>query len=120
MADSPNALSALKDILRLHLGSNPRAGNKQIDAIQSLENRSIVRHQNQDGWRGFVRGSELKLVMDREQFAQASPVLFCAVLRHFFRMYASVNNIIELNLETRDIKGIQKQWQPLAGAKIVL
>jgi type VI secretion system protein ImpG len=122
LADSPKALSALKDILRLHLGYNSRAGNKQIDAILSLENRSIVRHMSQDGWRGFVRGSALTLTMDQEQFknVNSSAVLFCSVLRHFFRMYASVNNIIELNLATRDIREPQKQWQPLAGGKVVL
>ncbi|MFZ6675470.1 type VI secretion system baseplate subunit TssF [Undibacterium sp. Xuan67W] len=122
LANKPEALSALKDILRLHLGSNPRNGSKQIDAISSLENRSIVRHLSQDGWRGFVRGSEIKLVMDQNQFknVNASPVLFCSVLRNFFRLYASVNNIVELNLETQQIKGTQKQWAPLAGAKIVL
>jgi type VI secretion system protein ImpG len=122
LVNRPEALSALKDILRLHLASNPRSGNKQIDAILSLENRSIVRHLSQDGWRGFVRGSEIKLVMDQNQFknVNASAVLFCSVLRNFFRMYASVNNIVELNLETHHIKGSQKQWPPMAGAKIVL
>jgi type VI secretion system protein ImpG len=120
LSDGPAALSALKDILRLHLGANANHGHRQINAIQNLRQRSIVRHVGQDGWRGFVRGSALTLTLDRAAFDAASPVLFCAVLRHFFRMYASVNHLTELHLETNDIKGIQKQWLPLAGATIAL
>ena len=118
LSNGPRALAALKDILRLHLGTNPNAGHKQIDAIQKLESRAIMRHVGRDGWRGFVRGTEIKLYIDQAQFSGASPVLFCSVLRHFFTLYTSVNSIVEVQLETTDIKG--KQWQPLAGAKIVL
>lgn len=121
LTDEPNALGALKDILRLHLGSNAKAGHKQIDGIANLRCRPIMRHvRNEDGWRGFVRGKALQLEMDRTQFEEASPVLFCSVLRHFFCLYATVNNLVEVSLETQDIKGIQKQWQPQAGAKPVL
>lgn len=125
LANDPK-LGALKDILRLHAGSNSTAANKQIDGITSLHTRPIMRHvNNADGWRGFVRGSELCIEMDRSQFEENSPVLFCSVLRHFLCLYATVNNLVEVNLATRDIKGVQsqggiKQWQPLRGAKPVL
>jgi type VI secretion system protein ImpG len=120
LSDGPVALRALKDILRLHLGSNPGRGQTQIDAIENLRSRNIMRQVGQDGWRGFVRGSELTLTMDGAAFRTGSPVLFCSVLRHFLRSYASVNHLIELQLETNDIKGPQKQWQPLTGTTIAL
>lgn len=120
LSAGPTALRALKDILRLHLGSNPDMGQTQIDAIKELRSRNVVRHIGQDGWRGFVRGSELKLVLDRTAFSAGSPVLFCSVLRQFLRMYASVNHLVELHLETNDIKGPQKQWPPLTGTTIAL
>ena len=120
LSDGPVALRALKDILRQHLGSNPHMGQGQIDAIKSLHSRKIMRHLEQDGWRGFVRGNELTLQIDSKSFGSGSPVLFCSVLRHFLRMYASVNHFVEVNLETIDIKGGQKQWLPLAGKNIAL
>ena len=121
LAGNSDALAALKDILRLHLGSNAIAGHKQIDAISNTHCRPIMRHvRNADGWRGFVRGTALSLEMDRLQFVEASPVLFCSVLRHFFCLYATVNNLVEVSLETQDLKGTPKQWPPQAGAKPVL
>jgi type VI secretion system protein ImpG len=116
----PIALSAFKDILRLHLGANQDGGWKQIDAIDELRSRRIMRHFGQDGWRGFVRGCELTVAMDTLAFGAGSPVLFCSVLRHFLRGYASVNHLIEVTLETRNIKGSNKPWQALAGTAIAL
>jgi len=46
--------------------------------------------------------------------------LFCAVLRYFFTLYATVNNLIEVSLDTQDIKGNPDKWQPLAGVRPVL
>lgn len=118
--DGPTALRALKDILRLHLGSNPSMAHTQIDAIKNLKSRNIMRHIGLDGWRGFVRGSELTVEIDKIAFTSGSPVLFCSILRQFLRMYASVNHLVELQLETNDIKGTQKKWQPLTGTTIAL
>lgn len=120
LADGPQALSALKDILRLHIGTNKIGGLKHIDGLTALSCRSVVRHVGQDGWRGFVRGSQVRLEMDRNKFDDGSPVLFCEVLRRFFALYATVNNLVEVSLETQDIKGTRKQWQALAGAQTVL
>jgi type VI secretion system protein ImpG len=120
LADGPQAMTALKDILRLHVGPLKTQGMKQIDGLLSLRCEPITRHIRKDGWRGFVRGNRIHLEMDRHQFEGASPVLFCAVLRHFFTLYATVNNLIEVSLDTQDIKGNPDKWQPLAGARPVL
>lgn len=123
LADDPGALNALKDILRMHVGANMAAGHMQIDAITHMHCRTITRQvRKQDGWRGFVRGTGLTLDMDRGKFrdGHASPVLFCAILRHFFCLYATVNTLVEVNLETQDIKGPQNRWPSQAGAKPVI
>ncbi|RDU94738.1 type VI secretion system baseplate subunit TssF [Trinickia dinghuensis] len=114
------ALSALKDILRLHVGPHQNRGWKQIEAIKEMRSRSIARHVGRDGWRGFVRGCELTLVMEPMDFGAGSTVLFCSVLRHFLRAYASVNHLVEVTLETRNLKGTEKQWHALAGTAIAL
>ncbi|WP_414449368.1 type VI secretion system baseplate subunit TssF [Burkholderia sp. 22PA0099] len=116
----PVALAALKDILRLHVGTQRESGWAQIDAIQALRSRSIMRHVGRDGWRGFVRGVELTVTMDPSDIGAASTVLFCSVLRHFLRGYASVNHLVEVALETRNLKGSHKPWQPSAGTAIAL
>lgn len=116
----PIALSALRDILRLHVGSNVERGRKQIEAITELRSRTIMRHVGLDGWRGFVRGSGLTVVMAPLDSGAGSAVLFASVLRQFLRMYASVNHLVEVDLETRNIKGKQKQWQAQHGIAIAL
>jgi type VI secretion system protein ImpG len=120
LADGPQALAALKDILRLHVGANKGAGLKQIDAIGALTCRPVMRPVDKDGWRGFVRGSHVQLELDRSQFNDSNPVLFGSVLRHFFTLYANVNSLVELSLKAQDIHQETTQWQPLAGARTVL
>ena len=120
LADGQHALSALKDILRLHVGANKSSGLKQIDAITSMSSRPVMRPVVKDGWRGFVRGSHVQLEMDRTRFNDSNPVLFCSVLRHFFTLYANVNSLVELSLKSQDIQEDHTQWHPLSGARTVL
>ena len=120
LADGPQALPALKDILRLHVGANKEAGLKQIDALTGLSCRPVMLPVDKDGWRGFVRGIHVQLEMNRSHFNDSNPVLFCSVLRHFFTLYANINNLVEVSLKTRDIQEGPTQWQALAGAKTIL
>lgn len=120
LADGEQALSALKDILRLHLGPNQSSSMRQIDSILSVRCRPTMHHRHSDGWRGFVRGQDVRLFIDEYGFENRSAVLFCSVLRHFLRSYATVNNSIEVSLEMNNLTGVQKQWQPLAGVQTVL
>ncbi|HYD80208.1 MAG TPA: type VI secretion system baseplate subunit TssF [Paucimonas sp.] len=131
LSDRPEALSALKEILVLHAGPDKKRAMKQIDGIRRMRARPVMRHAGADGWRGFVRGTHIDLEMDRKNFHDASPVLFCEVLRRFLTLYAAVNSLVEVSLETHDIKvekqGAEtekqdlnekgKQWEPLAGAR---
>lgn len=120
LADGPQALSALKDILRLHLGPRQNQGMRQIEGMLGLQCRALMRHRHIDGWRGFVRGHDVRVQVDQHCFEDSSAVLFCAVLRHFLRSYATVNQLVEVSLEMNNLTGVQKQWQPLAGLQTVL
>lgn len=117
LTEGADALAALKDMLRLHVGSNRQSGLKQIDAIVHLACTQCMRPMARDGWRGFVRSTVVRLSMDRSQFTDSNPVLFGAVLRVFFSLYASVNSVVETCITTQDMHEAATQWQPLAGAK---
>ncbi|WP_255990975.1 type VI secretion system baseplate subunit TssF [Chitinolyticbacter albus] len=120
LAEGPLALSALKDMLSLHVGPMSIQGLKQIDGIRSIHCRPVVRHVGREGWRGFAQGVHLDLDLDRSHFEDASAVLFADVLRRFFALYATVNTLVELDLSTHDVKGTLKSWPPLIGAQPVL
>ncbi|MED5523362.1 MAG: type VI secretion system baseplate subunit TssF [Pseudomonadota bacterium] len=112
--------SALKSMLRLHLGHASLMGTKQIDAITRLQIAPMVRPITQEGRRVMMEGLHITLTLDRKHFEGASPVLFAEVLRRFFALYASVNTLTELSLETHDTKGKLKTWPPMVGSQIVL
>lgn len=114
------ALNALKSILRLHLGSSGSLGWKQIDSLVHLDCRPVVRHRGQDGWRGFLSGLHIDLKIDSQRATGSNHVLFADVLRRFFALYASINTVVEVSLETLDTKGKVKEWPPLAGELPIL
>lgn len=120
LARTPEALGALKSMLRLHLGHDSIAGAKQIDSICGLRVAPMVRPSVQEGRRVLVEGLAITLTVDRQRFEGGSPVLLAEVLRRFFALYAAVNTVTELSLATQDKKGALKTWPCLAGEQIVL
>ncbi|MDP2371747.1 type VI secretion system baseplate subunit TssF [Rhodoferax sp.] len=120
LADGPQALAALKGMLRCHVGPAQVVGVKQIDGIRNVQCRPVLRPLVRDGIRSMVQALHVQLTLDRTQFESGGVVLFAMVLRHFMAMYASVNTVVEVSLATMDCKQTVKQWAPLAGAQIVL
>ncbi|MBW7901648.1 MAG: type VI secretion system baseplate subunit TssF [Rhodocyclaceae bacterium] len=120
LADGPKALAALKDILRMHVGPASTLGHRAIDGIRALDSRPLVRWHGRMGRRGYVQGCEIDLTLDHHRFEETSAVLFAAVLRHFFTLYASVNTVVQLRLRMPDVKGVVKEWPPLAGNQVLL
>lgn len=115
-----DALAALKDILRLHVGPSSTLGHRAIDGILALDARPVVRWLDSDGRRGYVQTIVIDLTLDHTRFEDNSPVLFAAVLRHFFALYAAVNTVVEVRLLMPDEKRVVKEWPPLAGNKVLL
>ena len=75
----------------------------------------------QEAWRGFVRGTEVRIVFDESAFPGANAFLFASVLRHFLALYASVNSFTRLVAEsTRRPGEIWKRWPALAGTREIL
>lgn len=120
LSEGTIALNALKSILRLHLGRAGSQGWKQIDSLVDMACRPMVRHRGMDGWRGFLSGLHIHLKIDSLRANGSNSVLFAEVLRRFFALYASINTVVEVSLETMDKKGTVKQWPPLAGALPIL
>jgi type VI secretion system protein ImpG len=118
LSSGSNALAALKDILRQHVGPSSTLGHRAIDGIVSIKNRPVVRWQGRPG--GYAQGIEIDLTLDHSRFEESSAVLFCAVLRHFFALYAAVNTVIQVRLFMPNIKGVLKEWPPLAGNQLLL
>jgi type VI secretion system protein ImpG len=118
LSSGPHALSALKDILRQHVGPSSTLGHRAIDGILSIKTRSLVRWRGRPG--GYAQGFEIDITLDHSRFEEASAFLFCAVLRRFFALYAAVNTVVQVRLFMPNIKGVLKEWPPLAGDQVLL
>ena len=113
-------MAALKDILRQHVGPSSTLGHRAIDGILAIDPRPLVRWHGEPGRRGYVQGVEIDVTLDHTRFEDTSAVLFCTVLRHFFALYAAVNTVVQVRLRMPDVKGVLKEWPPLAGNQVLL
>jgi type VI secretion system protein ImpG len=113
--------SVLKNMLRLHVGPASHTGHRQIDGLRALSTRRVQRRMpRREAWRGFVDCLQVRLQVDPGHFEGGSAVLFASVLQHFLALYAQVNTVVELKLESSDRRGELKSWQPLTGAQVNL
>jgi type VI secretion system protein ImpG len=120
LQDGADSLAALREILQLYCGADRPDSARQIAGIASLATRHIVRRIGDEAWRGFVRGLEVAVEFDEEQFVGGSAYLLGAVLDRFFSLYAGVNAFTELVVTSKQRQGVWKRWPPRAGEAFVL
>jgi type VI secretion system protein ImpG len=119
LADGPQALAALKGMLRGHVGPSQAVGIKQIDGLRTVECKPVLRPLVRGGVRSLVHALHVRLTLDRTQFDTGSVVLFASVLRWFLAMYATVNAVVEVSLSTQDANHPVKQWDPLSATHLI-
>ena len=118
LQDGPEGLTALREILLLYGIYDNKAAHRQINGIREMHTRPVVERLGKEAWRGFARGTEVRLVLDPAAFPGANPFLFASVLRHFFALYASLNSFARLVVEDIRRPGeIWKKWPALAGTR---
>ena len=115
------SLKALHEILGLYCFSDSPAHWKQIHGIQSMSQRRIMRRGTTSDWRGFVRGTEVTLSFEDDNYAGSSSFLLANVLSRFFGLHASTNSFTQLVMTRVAREGEEPvQWPPMAGGRAVL
>lgn len=114
------SLAALREILHLYCGAERPDSARQISGLVGLSTRRVVRRIGDEAWRGFVRGLEVALEFDEEQFVGGSAYLLSAVLDRFISLYAGVNAFTELAVSSRQRDGVWKRWPARSGEAFVL
>ncbi len=121
LQDGPQGLAALREILSLYSVYDSRSALRQINGIREMRCRPVVERLGHEAWRGFARGTEVRLVFDPTAFPGANPFLFASVLRHFFALYASINSFTRLVAEDSRRPGeVWKRWPAHAGTRELL
>ena len=111
---------ALTEILRLYNFTESAFHEKQIAGLLSLKSqRHFARVVSENGI-GFVRGRQVEIEFDEEQYVGGGVYLFASVLEHFLGLYASINSFSQLMARTRQRKEPLRQWPPRAGQAILL
>lgn len=118
--DGEAGLAALREILRLYAVFDDATVTGQVAGLSGLSSGPVVRRIGGEAWRGFCRGTEIRLELDEERFVGSHPFLLASVLNRFFGLYAAVNSFTQLVLTSRQRNGIWKTWPPLAGDRPVL
>lgn len=106
---------AFRELLGLYNFANSAATRKQIRGITRVDShptfsKVVSRHQA-----AFIRGIEITLELDEEQFEGAGIYLMSAVLERFLGLYGSVNSFTQLVLRSRQREKVIKTWPPRAG-----
>ena len=116
--DAQRAAAALRSLLALHGPEHDAAWSKQVDAIQSIDARAVVRRLPFAGPLAFGCGVEASLQIDELGLQGGSAFLLGSVLERFFARHASVNTFCQTVLRSAS-RGEVMRWPPRVGAHAV-
>ncbi|MDQ6684195.1 MAG: type VI secretion system baseplate subunit TssF [Pseudomonadota bacterium] len=120
VGESPSrAATTLRDTLLLYAPPEDAAWRRQVEGVQQLSGRSVVRRLPFPGPLTFGSGVEIVLELDELAFQGASAFLFASVLERFFARFAAINSFTQLTLRTVQ-RGEVMRWAPSIGRREVL
>ena len=109
----------MRDLLsRLPQGTEPTV-RRQIEALQQVSTRAVVRRHPMRGPIAFGRGIEVRLTVDELGHDGGSAFLFGAAMHHYLSRHASMNSFVETVLVSLT-RGELTRWKPIRGARPVL
>ncbi|WP_077035851.1 type VI secretion system baseplate subunit TssF [Pelomonas sp. KK5] len=113
------AAAALRDLLSRFPQGTETSVRRQIEALQDVSSRAVVRRHPIPGPIAFGRGIEVTLTVDELGHAGVSAYLFGAAMHHYFSRHASLNSYVETVLVSLT-RGEVARWKPSRGTRPVL
>ena len=115
-----DAVTALKEILRLYDFKDSLVNRAQIESIYRVATRPITAPLSIEGRTTLCSGIEIEIELDSSQMTGNSSFLFATILEHFFALYASINSFTRVMVKLKNKEGYLKKCPPRAGEKIFL
>ncbi|OAJ58746.1 type VI secretion system protein ImpG [Paraburkholderia ginsengiterrae] len=112
--DEKEGAVALRDLLRLYVGTADTVGQRQIEGVRSMSSQPVVRRIPGPGPIAYGRGLQIAVTMDENAFEGAGVFLFGSVLEQFFARYASLNTFTETVVRSTTRGDIMK-WPARSG-----
>lgn len=91
-------VEALREMFKLYDLPRSATNQKLIDSVISVEHRAATTRMAGNPFPTFVRGSEIRLVVDEDALVGSGLHLFAQVLDHFFGLYVHANSFSRLVL----------------------
>lgn len=104
----------LRELLGLYAPMGDRVIAKQLEGVQGVSTRPIVRRMTDEVLSTAVRGLEIKLNFDESFFDGSGVYVLASVLERFFRKYVTINSFTETVLATQQ-RGEICRWRPESG-----
>jgi type VI secretion system protein ImpG len=115
-ADSSNAL---REMLSLFANLTDAATEQRIRGIKAVESRPINRRIRQQNGTGVVRGLEIRVTFDENNFEGSGIFLLGAILDRFFAEYAGINSVVQTVVVSAE-RGPIMRWPVRMGKKVEL
>lgn len=93
---SGRGIEGLKEMLHLYDLPRDAINRRQVDGLVAVDFVAATAWMAGQPFASFVRGTEIKLVVDEEAFVGIGLGLFTAVLDRFFALYAHINSFTRL------------------------
>jgi type VI secretion system protein ImpG len=113
------AVAALRDLLSRFPQGEEAAVRRQIEALQGVRVKPVVRRHPAPGPIAFARGIEIELTVDELGYQGGSAHLFGAAMHHYLSRHVSMNSFVETTLKSLT-RGEIMRWKPSHGRRAVL
>jgi len=108
---------ALLEILSLYNYADSASLRKQIAGIVEVSGQPSVARIGQAPRQAFVRGTDIELVFDEDQYVGSGVYLLARVLDVFFGLYCTANSFTRLRVRSLQREGVLAEFPPRAGAR---
>ena len=106
----------LADLLALYTDPNDSAHTRQVDGVQGVSYRPVVRRVPIPGPMSYGRGLEVTLTLEDAAFEGMGIVPLASVLEQFFARYVSLNSFTQTRLRSAS-RGEIKTWPVRLGRR---
>ncbi|MEO0401533.1 MAG: type VI secretion system baseplate subunit TssF [Pseudomonadota bacterium] len=117
--DAKDSAAALRELIGIYAPSGNKVLEKQLEGLNAVQTRPIVRRMADEVLSTAVRGLEISITFDESFFEGTSAYALGAVLERFFRKYVSINSFTETVLVTQQ-RGEITRWRPETGLGRIL
>ena len=115
--ESPQrAAASLRTMLGLYAPPEDGGWARQVEGVQSLEAKTVVRRLPFRGPLTFGSGGAIVVELDELAFQGTSAFLFASVLERFFARHAAINSFTQLTLRTSQRREVMR-WPPRVGRR---